>query len=83
MTADVFLPASIPETLPADETQILSFIYQNGYTLKTDSGLAKIGNTQGGRVAELVKKWEKKGWVHVRRCQYTNGKIVRWICSAM
>lgn len=83
MTNAVLLPAAIPLTLPMGELQILAFIYDSGYTLKTDSALAKIGNIPSVQVAGLIEKWEKKGWVNVRRSKYSSGKVTRWIVAAM
>ena len=83
MTGAVLLPAAIPLTLPMGELQILAFIYDSGYTLKTDSALAKIGNIPSTQVAGLIEKWERKGWVRVKRFQYMNGKVTRWIIAAM
>ena len=83
MTGAVLLPAAIPLTLPAGELQILAFIYDSGYTLKTDSALARIGNIPSVQVAGLIEKWERKGWVNVRRSKFTGGKNTRWIIAAM
>lgn len=83
MTNAVLLPAAIPLTLPMGELQILAFIYDSGYTLKADSALARIGNIPRTQVAGLIEKWEKKGWVNVRRSKFTGGKAARWIIAAM
>ncbi len=82
-TEEFRLPSGIPaDTLPQEEAAVLSFIYENGYTLKTDSGLAKMAGTRGERVSQWIRKWERAGWVHVRSFRYTNGKTERMICIA-
>ena len=79
----VVLPGAISDDLPIGELKILAFIYDSGYTIKTDSALARIGGIPSDKIAGLIQKWEKRGWVNVRRFQCTNGKVTRWIIAAL
>lgn len=83
ITGAVVLPGAISDDLPIGELKILAFIYDNGYTLKTDSALARIGGIQSDKIAGLIQKWEKRGWVNVRRGQDSAGRAMRWIIAAL
>ncbi len=83
MTDDEFrLPAAIPEDLPADETALLSFVYRNGYTLKSRRELASMIHAEPEHVAAIIRECECKGWLTVRYPKYSDRKTGRMIIPA-
>ncbi len=84
ITEEYRLPAAIPaDSLPADEVALLTFIYQNGYTLKTDKELAAKFHIKPERVTFLIGILERNGWIHSKVFRYTNSKQDRMICAAL
>lgn len=77
---DICIPSCInTERLPLIEAQIISLVYQNGYTLRTNQELAEKYSVTMKAIRQAIQRMQEQNYIAVSRVVYERGKTGRMI----